>query len=103
MVKRYLNENIDTTAFSIVSHGTKDGKTTATVCVPKEGTYTLIFAAYDGETFKARDITTVTKDSTDCVLTVPSKDAITLKKGDKIFLWKGLETLTPMCEEYTIQ
>ena len=99
----YLNENIDTTVFSIVSHGTKDGKTTATVCVPKEGTYTLIFAAYDGETFKACEITTVTKDSTDCVLTVPSKDSITLKKGDKIFLWKDLESLTPMCEEYTIQ
>lgn len=98
----YSNDVIDTGEFAILSHYESDEKATATVCIPTEGKYTLIFAKYDGEQFKDCKFVTVNADGEDKIITVSAKTDIKLSENDKIFLWKNLETLTPMCEEYTV-
>lgn len=98
----YSNDVIDTGEFAILSHSESDEKATATVCIPTAGKYTLIFAKYDGEQFKDCEFVTVNADGEDKIITVSAKTDIKLSENDKIFLWKNLETLTPMCEEYTV-
>ena len=99
----YSNDVIDTGEFAILSHSESDEKATAAVCIPTAGKYTLIFAKYDGEQFKDCEFVTVNADGEDKIITVSAKTDIKLSENDKIFLWKNLETLTPMCKEYTIQ
>ena len=66
----------------------------AIVYVKEAGTYNVIFADYNGATFNKADIQPLTlKQGYNNIPTT-----LTLTDGDKVFLWKDLITLEPICE-----
>lgn len=70
------------------------GTQKANVFVKETGTYTVIFADYDGIIFNVADIQPLTlKQGYNSIPTT-----LTLADGDKVFLWNGLTTLAPICE-----
>lgn len=67
---------------------------TATAYLAESGTYTVIFADYNGNTFVKTDIQPLTlKRGYNRIPTT-----LRLTNGDKVFLWNGLTTLAPICE-----
>ena len=89
--------------FEILSNGTSGTKATATVAIPTAGTYTLVFADYEEATLNNMDFVTVTAESDNTVVTVPSEVDITLGKDDKIMLWQNITNLVPLCEAYIVK
>jgi len=89
--------------FEILSNGTSGTKATATVAIPTAGTYTLVFADYEEATLNDMDFVTVTAESDNTVVTVPSEVDITLGKDDKIMLWQDMTNLVPLCEAYIVK
>ncbi len=70
------------------------GTQKANVFVKEAGTYTVIFADYDGTIFNEADIQPLTlKQGYNCIPTT-----LKLADGDKVFLWKDSKTLVPICE-----
>lgn len=66
----------------------------AKIYLKEAGTYTVIFADYNGTTFVKADIQPLTlKQGYNNIPTT-----LTLADGDKVFLWKDLKTLVPICE-----
>ncbi len=66
----------------------------AKIYLKEAGTYTVIFADYDGTMFNEADIQPLTlKQGYNNIPTT-----LTLTDGDKVFLWKDLKTLVPICE-----
>jgi len=66
----------------------------AKIYLKEAGTYTVIFADYNGTTFVEADIKPLTlKQGYNNIPTT-----LTLTDGDKVFLWKDLKTLVPICE-----
>lgn len=66
----------------------------AKIYLKEAGTYTVIFADYNGTTFVEADIQPLTlKQGYNNIPTT-----LTLTDGDKVFLWKDLKTLVPICE-----
>jgi len=66
----------------------------AKIYLKEAGTYTVIFADYDGTIFKEANIQPLTlKQGYNSIPTT-----LTLTNGDKVFLWKDLKTLVPICE-----
>lgn len=87
----YLLFELDSMVESVTfDYGTQK----ANVFVKETGTYTVIFADYDGTTFNKADIQPLTlKQGYNSIPTT-----LTLADGDKVFLWKDLTTLAPICE-----
>jgi len=104
--KVYFNNGIyynEVKEFEILSNGTNGSKATATVAVPTAGTYTIIFSDYDGTKLNKMDSVTVTTESDNMVIIVPSEIDITLSAGDKIMLWQDMTNLVPKCETYILK
>lgn len=104
--KVYLSNGIyhnEVKEFEILSNGTNGSKANATVAIPTEGTYTLIFADYDGTILNNMDFVTVTAQSDNTVVIVPSKIDITLGTGDKIMLFSNMTNLIPKCKALVIK
>ncbi len=75
---------------------------TATVLIPKAGTYTLIFADYEGTILNNVDTVTFTVDKVG-IITVSSEIDITLGKDDKIMLWQDMKNFAPLCDAYIVK
>ncbi len=89
------------TAFVVAEYDAETS--TATVLIPTAGTYTLIFADYEGTELNNVDIVTVTTESNNTVTTVTSEIDITLDKGDKIMLWQDMTNFVPICDAYIVK
>ena len=78
---------------------------TVSVIAPDAGTYTVIFADYEGEKLVNIEYTTVTfTDETkgtnqDAFIT----KGFSLAAGDKIMLWTDMPNLVPLCEAYIVK
>ena len=96
----YYNEISE---FAIKANGTDGTKATATLAIPTAGTYTLIFADYDGTKLNNMDFVTVTSESNNTVITVPSEIDITLGKDDKIMLWMDMKNFVTLCDAYIVK
>ncbi len=96
-VKAYRNE-ID--GFEILLLGAD--KKSATVVLDKAGTYTIVFADYNGKRLANVKSFTVTVDKKQAVRVISDK-SFTLDTGDKIVLWDGFVKLTPMCDAYKVK
>lgn len=72
--------------------------------IPTAGTYTLVFADYEGGRLNDIDIVpiTVTADKVGRI-TQASKKSVTLGTGDKITLWQDITNLVPLCETYIVK
>ncbi|MBE6862641.1 MAG: hypothetical protein E7497_07075 [Ruminococcus sp.] len=104
--KVYLSNGIyynEVKEFEILSNGTSGTKATATVAIPTAGTYTLVFADYEEATLNNMDFVTVTAESDNTVIIVPSEIDITLGTDDKIMLWQDMTSLVPLCEAYILK
>ncbi len=101
----YYSKYVRIVGATIEANGTDvDGiKANATVFIPKAGTYTLIFADYEGTELNNVDIVTVTTESNNTVTTVTSEIDITLGTGDKIMLWQDMTNLVPLCDAYIVK
>lgn len=78
-----------------------DGKTLAIDC-KTGGAYTIVFASYDtsGKMTIVKTLTTEFNAGVNSDVKIP--EDVTLKAGDKIFLWENLKTLRPLCKAYTL-
>ena len=87
----YLLFELDSMNDSVTfDYGTQKAK----VFVKEAGTYTVIFVDYDGTKFNEADIQPLTlKQGYNSIPTT-----LALTDGDKVFLWKDLKTLVPICE-----
>ena len=90
--------------FAVTENGVSGNKATATVVIPTAGTYTLIFADYDGERLNASDAVTVTVTADKVgIITVETENDITLSKDDRIMLWNDMTNFVPLCETYVVK
>ena len=70
----------------------------ANVFVNKAGTYTVVFADYDGTMFNDADVQSLTlKKGYNSISTT-----LILTDGDKVFLWKDMDTLVPISESENV-
>ena len=78
---------------------------TAYISAPEEGTYTLVFADYEGGKLANMEYSTVsfTEDTKGTILTASITKDFSLSKGDKIMLWSGITKLVPLCDEYIVK
>ena len=78
-----------------------DGKTLAIDC-KEDGAYTIAFASYDtiGKMTTVKIVATGLNAGVNSDVKIP--EDVTLEAGDKIFLWKNLKTLRPLCSAYTV-
>ena len=79
-----------------------DGKTLAIDC-EKGGTYTIVFASYDtdGKMTTVNTLTTKLNAGVNSDVAIPMD--VTLKAGDKIFLFESLNILRPLCNAFTFK
>lgn len=91
------------TVFEILSNGTTGTKANATLAIPTAGTYTLIFADYEETRLNNVDVVTVTAQSDNTVVNVPSEINITLCADDKIMLWQNMTNLVPIRMVYVLK
>lgn len=99
-VYKYTDGYSNELKFGFVDY-TADG---AIINIPTAGTYSLIFADYDGERLNDIDIVTVTvTEETIGEITKASEKGVTLGTNDKIMLWQNMKNLVPMCEAYIIK
>ncbi len=72
--------------------------------IPAAGTYTAVFADYEGKKLVDVDTVAVTVDETEVGrVYVNMEKNFSLESGDKIFLLKDLESIIPMCGEHIIE
>ncbi len=76
----------------------------ASVNIPTAGTYSLVFADYEGKGLQDIDVVTftVTADKVGKI-TKTSEKGITMGTGDKIMLRQGTASLVPMCKALIIE
>ena len=72
--------------------------------VPNAGTYSLVFADYDGKKLNNIDIVpvTVTADKVGEITRISEND-ITVGTGDKIMLLQDMIKFIPLCKEYVVK
>ena len=80
---------------------TSDG---ASVNIPKEGTYSLIFADYEGGVLNGIDVVTVTV-TADKVgeITQASEKDVNIGTGDKIMLQQNMTNFVPLCDALILE
>ncbi|MBO5008342.1 MAG: hypothetical protein J6D26_05865 [Clostridia bacterium] len=78
---------------------------TASVSAPVAGTYTVIFADYEGERLANIEYTTVTftEETKGTALTASITKGFSLSAGDKIMLWSDMTNFVPKCEAYVLK
>lgn len=89
--------------FEIIGVITENNLTKTSVYIPKSGTYTLIFAKYDGKKLSAVTNVPVTVSTDGEIVMSNNTLAFTLAAGDKIMLWADFENIVPLCEAYEIK
>ena len=94
-----LLETPEVTAYKISDYDSKSG--TFNISCIASGTYSVIFATYNGTKLTGTRI--LTQPFNAGVNTIPIPSDISLLKNDKIFLWESLETIKPLCECYTVK
>ena len=75
---------------------------TATVNIPAAGTYTVIFADYEGGQLKNIEYIPVTVTEANAERVTIAKN-FNLDNGDKVMLWKDMMTFAPLCIELVIE
>ena len=76
----------------------------AEINVSEPGTYTVIFADYEGSALENADAVTVTAKESDLgKITVHMEKDFKLGVGDKIMLWVNLSDVSPMCKALTVE
>ena len=84
--------------YEFLAYYTSDG---AVFNVPVPGTYSVVFADYNGEVQNDMDIVTVTvTEETIGEITKASEKGISIDTGDKVMLWEGTASLKPLCKNY---
>lgn len=92
-------EEPESNEFSISGYDEKSG--TITVYCTKAGEYAVIFADYEKD--RLNDMTMEVLDFKAGENTVSLTKGLTLSFGDKIFLWKDMKNIQPLCEACTIK
>ena len=87
--------------FAIIKSTACGNKTTADIAFATAGTYTVIFADYDGGKLVDVDIVDVEIDRAKTVSITSEKDII-LGTGDRIMVWNSTESICPVCTSYKI-
>lgn len=95
-----FNINITLIDFKICSY---DNITNgAEIAFKQAGTYTVIFADYDGEKLENVETQEITITETG-IVPVSITKGFTLDKDDKIMLWSDMTNLAPKCEAYIVE
>ena len=78
---------------------------TAYAVAPESGTYTVIFADYEGKKLANIEYTTVTftEETKGTSLTASITKGFSLSTGDKIMLCSNMTNLVPKCEAYIVE
>ena len=78
---------------------------TASVVVPEAGTYTAIFADYEGNGLKNIEYITITftEETKGTIQDAFITKGFSLAAGDKIMLWSDMPNLVPLCEAYIVK
>ena len=78
---------------------------TAYVVAPESGTYTVIFADYEGKKLANIEYATVTftEETKGTALTASITKGFSLSTGDKIMLCSNMTNLVPKCEAYIVE
>lgn len=88
------------TEFKIVNYNEQTKE--ATVFVPEEGKYSLVFAAYENDQLENMDIVEYEfKEGINVVL--QEVTSFTLASGDKVMLWYDMINPIPVCEALTVK
>ncbi len=88
--------------YAIIKGGTDGNKATAEIAFAAAGTYTVIFADYNGGKLVDVDIVDVEIDRAK-TLTVTSEKDIAIGSGDRIMLWNSMESICPVCVDLKIE
>lgn len=100
----YLSDGIyhnEIEEFVILQNSANNGNAVAKIAVPTAGTYTVVFADYEGGALKSVNMVEVTSAGGE-IVTATSTEPITLGSKDKIMLWSDLNKFTPKCNAYVI-
>lgn len=92
-------ETPETYEFSISDYDEK--MCTVVVCCAEAGEYALIFADYEGSALNDMKTEVLNFKAGENTVFLPKE--LTLSFGDKIFLWKDIKNIQPLCEAYTIK
>lgn len=78
---------------------------TVSVISANEGTFTVVFADYDGKTLKNIEYipVTFTAETKGTVLTASITKDFSLSSGDKIFVYSGMTNIIPQCKALVIK
>ena len=74
----------------------------ADITFKQAGTYTVIFADYDGQKLENVEAQEITIAETS-IIPVSITKGFTLDKDDKIMLWSDMTNLVPLCEAYIVE
>ncbi len=99
----YICDNCDAsliTEFEIESFDTQTS--TATVLIPTAGTYTVVFADYEGTALENFEFATVTALTDNSAVTVSITKGFTLSANDKVMLWADALSFVPICPEFIV-
>ena len=93
----------DNTKFAITGYNAAEK--TAFIVSPEAGTYTVVFADYDGEKLAKIEYATVTftDDTKGTILNASITKGFKLDKGDKIMLWSDMTNFVPKCAAYIVE
>jgi hypothetical protein len=73
-----------------------------TIHTPKAGTYTVVFADYEGGKLSNLDIAEY-KFAEGVNVVLQEDTSFTLSSGDKVMLWYDMVNLAPVCDALTIK
>ncbi|MDO5762336.1 MAG: hypothetical protein Q4P12_06715, partial [Bacteroidales bacterium] len=90
----------ETESISVFTINDYDGKTAIISC-PEAGEYTTVFVDYEGNILNKAKI--VAQKFSSGVNYVNKPKDIEMSAGDKIFLWKDMKSIQPLCEAYTVK
>ncbi len=100
----YICDNCDASLITEFEIESFDAQTsTATVLIPTAGTYTVVFADYEGTALESFEFATVTALTDNSAVTVSITKGITLSANDKVMLWSDTIKCMPICEPYVVK